>query len=162
MATTQQSWDDPDPTYRDLPMFVNPADIIDQVRQGNWTAADADGFGGDIFDLKLEEGQVGGLCDSIASDGVRMPIVVAFDTYKNRGDQPMQGNGHHRVACAASLGIELIPAVYTSGGIFAYSAKLRSASYDNWGYDNYDEDWTDDEPDDEPDESYNTDNPWSG
>lgn len=96
-----------------LPMFLDPADIIERVSDGTWGSVD---YVDDGYAHKLAEGEASNLCDSIAREGVQQPVVLWLQPH----ERVTTGNGHHRTACAAALG-QLVPVIWSDHGYMGFT-----------------------------------------
>jgi hypothetical protein len=99
-----------------LAMFLDPKEIIKTTfNDPNWTSGDLVGGNfDDLWEEKLTESYSFGYIDSIADWVVFDPIVI-----KAQPNLTKLGNGHHRIISAATVGIPLIPVVWTATQTFA-------------------------------------------
>jgi hypothetical protein len=150
MSVTDRHWSDAE----QLPMFLDPADIVANVEDGTWMSADHI----DDYTWKLDEAQNNGLADSITRHGVKMPIVLAppgTATWWSDPERVTTANGHHRTAVAADLAIPLVPVVWDEADVFGDYALHGKDSFadDGWAWTgsgvDADDLWTDDDPDDD-------------
>jgi hypothetical protein len=111
---------EPDVNRYQLTLFEDPKEILRLVAEGEWSSSDT-GHGVDSvkgYQRKLREGKANGTCASIAENGVKNPIILKpawhprsyFGLEEKKGVQA--GNGHHRTACAADLGVPFIPVTW--------------------------------------------------
>lgn len=112
-----------------LTLFEDPKELYEKVEAKVWDSMERTAF---LGGHKLAEGnnspnvgwnryekQYGkaGLCGDIAAHGVERPIDL-YTPQENRylprdlHDKVLIGNGHHRTACAASLGVPFVPVTW--------------------------------------------------
>lgn len=102
-----------------LTLFEDPREVMRLIKDGVWSSSDL-GVGGASqrgYARKLREGQANGTCDSIAREGIKTPVVlkpfgVPGGIAPGASERVQMGNGHHRTACAADLGMAFMPVVW--------------------------------------------------
>lgn len=114
-----REWQFPTGSSYQLPMFINPATIVNKTSDGEWLSVDmTDGEWETVEDMwtrKETEANVSGLSVDIRRHGVRTPIVLTIGGTGKRFRVTM-GNGHHRVASAFWHEIPYIPVIWSWWG----------------------------------------------
>lgn len=126
-----------------LPMFINPHEIIQHTVNGEWGSVDK--VTSEIqWDDKLRSARWGGNHDADLVDikdwKVFLPITLMM-----KGDHIMMGNGHHRVAMSDHMEMPLIPVLWDDQTWFAgYPSESgegieyrNEMNYESYAHDHY-------------------------
>lgn len=96
-----------------LPMFIDPDEIIEGTHNGDWDSVDLRGDPDILWQDKRVEAFHNGTLNSVAENGVLIPVVGLLSRWN--WNHLKLGNGHHRTICASITG-QLLPIIWDDRG----------------------------------------------
>lgn len=103
-----------------LPLFLDPAEIIEETYAGHWGSVDEPAYG-DIDTLWQSKGAEGWQgyksYAPIEEWEVFRPVTLVLERWGITS--PAVGNGHHRVIYASQAGLQFVPVVWSQDSTFS-------------------------------------------